>query len=183
VLAERGIRPTNLDADDGTLAGTDSNDDEFLQDVRTLLRLAEEYEHNLRFAASFTATVPDSAIDVRKTIADAICDLYRDPLDEKERRVVRFNLPREAFRLGFVELDSPCSGEIFGSYCRRKENPKQPMDGNELQLSSTPETSSRRDGEFLGDQDQDQCDPESTQYGSGMKTFFDSESENDTEEP
>jgi len=139
-----------------------------------LLRLAEGYEQDLRFGASSAATIPEDALLARRKIADTICGLYRDPLDEKEqRRGVRFDLRGEKFRLGFVKLDSAYSREIFGS-CRSGNNDsKPPMDDKEPWLEPLSEPSSGRtkdvrdEGDHLGP----------FLSSSGIKTFFESETE------
>jgi hypothetical protein len=143
-----------------------------------LLRLAEGYEQDLRFGASFASTIPEDALLARRKIADTICDLYHDPLDEKEqRRGVRFDLRGEKFRLGFVKLDSAYGGEVFVS-CRSGNNDsKPPKDDKEPWLIPTSETSPKWAGRVSKDDrdEGDHLDP--ILSTSCIETFFDTESE------
>jgi len=180
VLAERRVHPSIPETDENS-DEPDPNNNEFLQDVGDLLQLTEEYEEDLRVAASFTSTIPENAVLVRAKIADTICDLYRDPLDEKKRSV-QFDLPAEKLRLGFVELDIAGGGEIFGSY--RSPNDKLPADNKAPWSNQGLDTSLRRAGRVSID-DRNQADRLDSAMGSsfGMKTFFDTASESTTEEP
>jgi hypothetical protein len=179
VLAERGVQSSIPETDENP-GEPDPSNNEFLQNVGDLLQLTEEYEEDLRLAASFTSTIPENAVLVRAKIADTICDLYRDPLDEKKRSV-QLDLPTEKLRLGFVELDTAGGAEIFGSY--RSPNAKLPVDSKAPWSNQGLDASLRRAGRvFIDDQNQaDRLDSMGSSFG--MKTFFDSASESTTEEP
>jgi hypothetical protein len=182
VLSERAIQPKVPDSDENLEESESPNspqpsDSKFLQDVGSLLQLTEEYEEDLRIAASFTATIPENAVLVRKKIADTICDLYRDPLDEKKLSV-QLELPVEKLRLGFVELDTSGGGQIFGGY--RSNNPTSAVDSKAPWLNHGLHASVRRAGRLFFDEDHRL---DSAMGGSfATRTFFDSASEKDAED-